>query len=123
MDKPSRLNSLSGGCLSLFGLPFLIAGLVLTVIYFNGYRKWLATQNWVETPCWIETATLETSHDDSTTYKATATYRYDYQGTTYRSSNVSIYSGSDNVGDFQQNAYRELARIRSRYPRNVTHKN
>jgi hypothetical protein len=116
MKKPSRSRAWSGGCLSLFGLPFLIGGLVLTFLFFNGYRKWLETQSWVETPCWIETAKLEVKRNDGTTYKATATYRYDYQGKTFRGDRVSIYGGSDNVGDFQQEAYRELAQYAESLP-------
>ena len=116
MGPTRRATVMSGGCLSLFGLPFFIAGLVLSFIYFNGYRKWLIVQNWVETPCWIETAELQVSRGEETTYKATATYRYDYQGITHRSSDVSIYSGSDNIGDFQQEAYRELARYAESLP-------
>lgn len=101
MSKSKRNSSLSGGCLTLFGLPFLIPGLVSAFICFNGYRNWLAVQSWVETPCWIETAELKTSHND---------------GTTYRSSAVSIHGGSDNVGDFQQDAYRELAQYAESLP-------
>jgi Protein of unknown function (DUF3592) len=123
MGTSTGESAYTGGCLSLFGLPFLIVGLFLSVLYFNGYQKWLTTQRWVETPCWIETAELETSQDDGTTYKAKATYRYEYQGNTYRSSDVSLYSGSDNVGDFQQDAYFELAQYAESLPRERNDRN
>jgi len=34
--KSKARDSLSGGCLSLFGLPFFIAGLFLAGLYFRG---------------------------------------------------------------------------------------
>jgi hypothetical protein len=122
MEKPVRPRFQSGGCLTLFGLPFLVVGLGLTLVYFNGYRKWLVTQSWVETPCWIETAELKTTHHEGTTYKAIATYRYVYQGTTYRGDKVSIYGGSDNIGDFQQEAFRELAQYAETPPKGRDHR-
>lgn len=99
-----------GGCLSLFGLPFLIAGVALVWFYFAGYAEWLKARTWVEVPCWIETAELEVNRgSDSTTYRAVATYRYDYEGRTYQGSKVAFGSGSDNIGTFQQDAHRELS--------------
>lgn len=102
---------MSGGCLSLFGLPFLLAGLFLSGLYFRGFSDWWQARNWVEVPCWIESAELKTSQgDDSTSYQAIASYRYEFQGNIHRGERVSFGEGSDNVGNFQQNAYRELAR-------------
>jgi len=102
---------MSGGCLSLFGLPFLLAGLALSWLYFSGYSEWWKAQGWHEVPCWIESAELkENRGDDSTTYKAMATYRYEYGGREYHADRVSLGSGSDNVGDFQHRAHRELSR-------------
>jgi hypothetical protein len=36
MAKPNSLKELSGGCLTLFGLPFLGAGLFMSWLYFSG---------------------------------------------------------------------------------------
>lgn len=112
MVAPKSLNSLAGGgCLTLFGLPFLGAGLFLSWLYFSGYVKWWGAQNWVEVPCWIESAELKrSSGSDSDTHKALATYRYEFGGNIYQGDRVSLYGGSDNIGDFQQKAHRELSR-------------
>lgn len=111
MSKPSKApKELSSGCLSLFGLPFMIAGLFMTGLYFHGYLSWIEARSWQETPCWIESAKLETgSSDGSTTYKASASYRYSFKGQSYHSTQVGLGGGSDNIGDFQQRAHRELA--------------
>lgn len=118
MLRPNRVPSnavrpakqLGGGCAVLFGLPFLLGGLAIGwFLYLPGISAWWAAQRWEEVPCWIESANLDSSQGkDSTTYKATARYRYDYQGRTYHSEEVSLNSGSDNIGDFQQTAYEQL---------------
>ncbi|NQX02665.1 DUF3592 domain-containing protein [bacterium] len=109
MAKSTLSKSLSGGGLALFGLPFLAAGLFLSWLYFSEYLKWWDARSWQEVPCWIDSTDLKTSRgDDSTSYKALATYRYQYAGRDYRSERVSFHPGSDNVGDFQKQAHREL---------------
>ena len=108
-SKPTK--DLSGGCLSLFGLPFLAAGLLISGLYFLGYTKWWSARSWDEVPCWIESTDLESHRgDDSTTYLATATYRYEYQGRSYQGDRVSFDKGADNIGSFHQDAHRELSR-------------
>ncbi len=111
MVAPKSSKSLAGsGCLTLFGLPFLGAGLFMSWLYLSGYVKWWGAQSWVEAPCWIESAELKrNSGDDSDTYKALATYRYEFGGNIYHGDRVSFQEGSDNIGDFQQNAHRELS--------------
>lgn len=108
--KPKSGNIMTGGCLSLFGMPFLCAGLVMAGMYFNGFSSWWRAQGWEEVPCWIESAKLkENQGDDSTSYQATATYRYEFRGRQYHGDRVAFGLGSDNVGDFQKSAHRELA--------------
>jgi hypothetical protein len=103
-------NELAGGCLSLFGLPFLLAGLVMTVIYFSGFLTWWDARSWAEVPCQIDSAELEESHgSDSTTYRVEATFHYDFNGRSYQSDQVSLGKGGDNVGDFHHRAHRELS--------------
>ena len=113
MAKPNSLKELSGGCLTLFGLPFLGAGLFMSWLYFSGYTQWWSAQGWEEVPCWIESAEIESNGD---TAKATATYRYAYAGRGYHGDRVSFQGGSDNIGDFQQEAHRELARYAGKQP-------
>lgn len=93
--------------MALFGLPFLCAGLFLTGLYFHGYLKWWQARGWVETPCWIESAGLK--HNDESS-RATATYRYEFAGRTYHGDKVTFHVGSDNIGDFQSTAHREISR-------------
>ncbi|MEY3896724.1 MAG: hypothetical protein RLZZ214_2244, partial [Verrucomicrobiota bacterium] len=111
MPTPQSSKSLSGGCLALFGLPFLAAGLFLSGLYFRGYAKWWAARSWEEVPCWIESVELKrNSGGDSDTYKALATYQYEYQGRVHHGDRVSLGGGSDNIGNFQRQAHRELSR-------------
>ena len=71
MATPKSSKSLSGGCLALFGLPFLAAGLFMSGLYFYGYAKWWAAQSWEEVPCWIESAELKrSSGSDSDTLQS-----------------------------------------------------
>lgn len=108
MVAPKSSKSLAGGgCLTLFGLPFLGAGLFMSWLYFSGYAKWWSAQSWVEVPCWIESAKLERNSD---IHKALATYRYEFGGNAYQGARVSFHGGSDNIGDFQQEAHHELSR-------------
>jgi hypothetical protein len=101
-------SSVGGGCLVLFGLPFLGAGLFMTWLYFSGYQKWWAAKSWLEIPCWIESADLKRSGDEDSR-RAVATYRYEFKGHLYQGDRVSLYGGSDNIGSFHMDAYRELA--------------
>src|SRR5690606_17637776 len=41
--------------------------------------------------------------DDATTYRALATYTYEYGGRQYDGDRVAIAGGADNLGDFQKN--------------------
>ena len=107
-EKTSK--ELSGGCVSLFGLPFLAGGIVTSWIYFSGYTDYMKARGWEEVPCWIESASLENHSDsDGSSYKAIATYHYEYAGQTWKGDRVSLYNTADNIGDFQQNAHRELS--------------
>jgi hypothetical protein len=110
MKKRGSSKQLSGGCLSLFGLPFFAAGIFMSWLYFSGFAKWWSARGWDEVPCRIVGAGLKANHDsDGTTYRATADYRYSYEGRMYQGDQVSFHNGADNVGDFQQRAHRELS--------------
>lgn len=113
MAKSKPAKELPSGCLTLFGLPFLGAGLFMSWLYFAGYVQWWGAQRWEEVPCWIEAAALE---GDGDSHQATATYRYEYAGRTYHGDRVSFHGGSDNIGDFQQEAHRELSRYVAHKP-------
>ena len=105
--KNSSLG-IHSGFIVLFGLAFLAPGLFTAWLFFGGFAKWWDARQWVEVPCWIESAELRVSHGKSSSYQATADYRYIYQDRTYHGSRVGFSTGSDNIGSFQQNAHREL---------------
>jgi hypothetical protein len=109
--KPSAPTSaLAGGGIALFGLPFLAAGLFVGWWYFAGLVDWWRAQGWQEVPCRIESADLKASSGRNITYRASATYQYEFGGRVYRGERVALNSGGDNLGDFHQEAHRELAR-------------
>jgi Protein of unknown function (DUF3592) len=109
--RKGRTGELHPGCLSLFGLPFFAVGIFLTWLYFSGFASWWKSRTWIEVPCWIESTELKVSRgDDSDTYQALATYRYEYKGRTWHGDRVAFESGADNIGSFQQEAHRELKR-------------
>lgn len=106
----SAATGLGGGCAALFGSIFIFAGIGIGLfLYFPAITGWWVARSWEEVPCRIESAELAASYgDDSTTYEAKASYRYEYQGRSFRSEQVSLMGGGDNFGDFQQRHYDEL---------------
>lgn len=99
-----------GGCLILFGLPFLGAGVLVGSIAFGSMADWWEiSSGWVEVPATILQADLEThTGDDSTTYSVKALYEYEFQGKFYENDRVALTGGADNIGSFHHDAYREL---------------
>lgn len=49
--------------------------------------------------------------DDSTTYKAIASYSYNYNKQHFRGNRVGIAGGSDNIGSYHQDMHRKLSRV------------
>lgn len=104
-QKNNHQRSFTGCFLTLFGLPFLCVGLGSTVWYFYSWILFCQAQQWPEVPCVIESVSLVGNGD---THEAKAAYNYRFQGKTYRSEQVSFFSGSDNIGSFHRDVYREL---------------
>jgi len=98
---------------SVFCSLFLFAGVGFFVfITIPTLSSWSAAKDWVETPAQLISQRLETSHDDdSTTYQATASFEYYFAGAQYQGNRVSLSSGSDNIGSYQQDMARKLAGI------------
>ena len=122
MLRPIRSSSrstkqLSGGCAVLFGLPFILAGLAVGVfLYFPAISSWWSSRSWVEVPCWIETAELKASRGSKggTTYQAEASYRYQFERRSYHGDEVSLFGGSDNIGDFQEQSFQQLQSVKGK---------
>ena len=97
------------GCLILFALPFAAIGMGV-----GAWMGWtviahMKMRGWEEVPAKIVRADLKVSKGrKSTTYEVTAEYAYEYGSKHYTGRRVSLY-GSDNVGSFQQDVYRQLS--------------
>ncbi|MBT8140947.1 MAG: DUF3592 domain-containing protein [Gammaproteobacteria bacterium] len=103
------------GCLTIFGLVFLIAGLAVGFFALKNLAASLQASSWVETPAQVVSADLKVNHgDDSTTYKATGSFRYQFNGKTYTSGKLYFGFGSDNVGSFHQDLVNDMRRSQSR---------
>ncbi|WP_196159390.1 DUF3592 domain-containing protein [Reinekea sp. G2M2-21] len=93
----------------LFSLPFFGVGLgflfisVIPTLYLGA-----TVPGWDRIPATLSSVNLSVSHGDSTSYQAQASYYYDVDGQRYQGNQVGFSKGSDNVGRWQQNAYRVL---------------
>lgn len=123
MDIQVSNNSGSGKdgrrwTLALFGLPFALAGLgVLLFLAAPMVLDWHRMQSWEPVPAQVLAANLVSSRSDnnsSTTWRATARYRYSYGGNDYEGDRVAILGGGDNIGDFQQALGNRLQQARDR---------
>ncbi|WP_084591518.1 DUF3592 domain-containing protein [Gilvimarinus agarilyticus] len=96
----------------LFGLPFAAVGIGMALFgVLPQFIDWQQMKQWQAVPAQLSRAELKVSHgDDSTTYKATASYRYEYQGLSYSGERVSIDDSFDNIGDFNYALGRRLER-------------
>ena len=96
---------------TLFALPFFAVGVwMLWSISHMFYDAWRAN-NWQPVQARLEAAGYETHRgDDSTTYEAFARYTYTHYGQTYRGERVSLFSGGDNIGSYQQDLGQRLRR-------------
>ena len=93
-----------------FSLPFAAVGAWMAVWLGCDLVVYWRMRSWPEVPAKILRAELKADNSgESTTYKATATYQYEYQGRRYTGTRVGIDGGSDNVGSYQRDAYRQLS--------------
>lgn len=99
----------------LFGLPFFLVGVgllfwsVIPTLY-DGWRM----QSWSSVNGQLTYADLKVNHSsDSTTYGVEARYRYSVLGQQFSHDRPAINSGSDNMGDFQEQLGRSLERLYS----------
>ena len=94
---------------SLFALPFFLVGVwMLWSISATFYAAWQAN-GWVAVEAQLSRGGYEThSGDDSDTYEAFARYSYSVGGQRYEGSRVSLSSGGDNIGSYQEDIGRRL---------------
>ena len=95
------------GAFALAGIGFFFYSAVPMI------SGWASAKSWEPVQAELIQHKLETSYgDDSTTYKATAEYRYRFQGQSYRASKVGFSGGSDNIGSYHQDMDRKLSRVK-----------
>ncbi len=100
----------------LFGLPFILAGLAVgAYLYFPMISSWWSARGWEEVPCLIETAELKTSSGKGgPSYGVEARYRYEFDRQKFHGDKVSLFGGSDNMGDFQKQAFRQIQLVKGK---------
>jgi len=93
-----------------FGLVFFSIGVGMGAWSFYTLGRAKAMQSWDEVPARIVECHLErrSGSKGSTTYEATATYRYTVNGQERAGHRVALDSGSDNVGSFQHQTHQTL---------------
>ena len=116
MDKDdNKTKKTSGaGCLTVFGGVFLLAGLGVLGLAAKTMLSFIDAKGWAAADATVLSANLErkSDNDGGTTYKVVGKYRYQWQGQFYESDRIAHSTGSDNVGSFHQDTYRELDRHR-----------
>jgi hypothetical protein len=112
MTTGNRLTSnprLIGAFLLVFSLPFIGVGVWLSIEFGSTIGAYRAAQSWEEVPAHIlDVAMQNVDSGEGMSYKTTARYVYEYKGREYAGKRVGIYTGSDNIGSFQFDAYHEL---------------
>lgn len=96
--------------MAAFGMVFVISG--LAAAYFSagqlvvGYSN---SKHWVSVPATILRVEL-VSHrgSETTTYSINGFYRYQYNGDSFTSTDISLSKGSDNISNYWQELYSEL---------------
>ncbi len=94
---------------TLFGLTFLVLGLLFLVSAGREFRKGLEIRGWPEVPCRILSSRARLDGPDERPYRFEVTYRYRAAGGTFPGDAVSpAYAGSSD--------YRPVQRLLLRYP-------
>ena len=98
----------------IFGAIFLVAGLV--AFYFmsaRGLISYIDTAAWQTTQGQLYELELKHHQGETTTYSVQGKYSYYVGRQPYTGTRISIYSGSDNIGDYWQDLYSKLSRSRN----------
>ncbi len=94
--------------LSLFALPFAAVGAWMAWSVGSTLVSAWQMGDWVQVEASLQSGGYESRSGDSTTYEAFAEYTYAWEGQTYAGNRVTISSGADNIGDYQQDIGRNL---------------
>jgi hypothetical protein len=106
MKSRSRTASIF---LLFFGLPFAGVGLFVGSLAYRATAEGEQMRQWqVVTGRLLETELVTSRGDKSTTYRATARYRYVVDGRPYEGERVGLHRGSDNIGAWHADRHREL---------------
>lgn len=99
----------------LFAVGFTAGGLVAGVMpMYKQLSGWWQASSYVPVPASVVSAKLESHRGKSTTYRAVAEFRYEYQGRSYSSHVLDLASGgSDNISDYQENLFQQLQQARN----------
>jgi len=101
--------------ITLFALPFFGVGVWMFWAIGNSLHDVWEMHSWQPAAAKLISAGYHThSGDDSNTYEAYATYTYTFFSQTHTGDRVSISSGADNIGDYQQDTGQRLSTALSR---------
>ena len=97
---------------TLFALPFAASGIgMLLLSVLPTLYDWSRMQFWQPVDATLLQAQLVTSRGSkSTTYRATAHYRFEWAGQPVQGQRAAISERADNIGDFQQQLGWQLER-------------
>ncbi|MDJ0905148.1 MAG: DUF3592 domain-containing protein [Woeseiaceae bacterium] len=100
--------------LTLFALPFFGVGVWMLWAIGSAVYDVTRMNDWVQVDArLLSGGYTRHSGDDSDTYEAYAEYAYTVAGRSYVANRVSVSSGADNIGDYQQDIGSELSRAHS----------
>ena len=99
---------------SLFALPFFSVGVWMLWSIGSTLSDSWATRDWQPVQATVISGGYETHRgDDSDTYEAYADYRYTFDDQQFHGSRVSLNSGGDNIGSYQEDIGRWLRHAQS----------
>jgi len=95
MSNENSDNKLAGGCVALFGLPFLLAGLGIMIFGLSMFYTWVASASWDQVPAQVLAAQIKESRSSkSNTYSLQGKYSYQINGKSYTGTRILIEKGS-----------------------------
>ncbi len=102
-------KQMGAGCLILFGIPFLLAGLGVTGWGVHAWMLYAASGSWQRVPATVQDVEfVEHSDSDGDTYSVKATYAYTVGDKTYTGHRVDVMGGSSSSYGMHHRRYEEL---------------